>query len=203
MLPLRLVMWGKPAYLVLDPGHCPGDAASALSTRLQRSPKMLLDNTIAKALNDHVSVELAGSVSYLSMAAWADIEGLSGFASHFRKEAAGEYDHMNQFVAYLSDRDYQATFNAIPAPRSQWASVEEAMVHAYEMELDLTKRINDLVAQARAASDYFTEAFLAGFIPQQITDTAESEELLKRVRMAKDGQGILIIDQQIATQAAG
>lgn len=161
---------------------------------------MLLNAEIANALNDHVSVELAGSVSYLSMASWADVEGLTGFADHFRKEAAGEYDHMNQFVRYLNDRDFQATFNAIPAPRCEWASVEEAMAHAYEMEIDLTNRINKLVAQARSANDYFTEAFLAGFIPQQIADTAESEGLLKRVRMTNDGQGILLIDQQIASQ---
>ncbi|TVR42884.1 MAG: ferritin [Planctomycetota bacterium] len=160
----------------------------------------MIQDAIAKALNDHVSVETSSAIAYLSMASWAEIQGLSGFAAHFKTEATGELNHMQQFITYLNNRDYQATFNAMPAPRSEWDSVEEVVAHAYEMEIELTTQINNLVAKAREHNDYFTEAFLNGFIPQQITDQAEAEELLKRVRMAKDGQGLLIIDQHLGAK---
>ena len=160
---------------------------------------MTLHDDIATALNDHVSIETHSALAYLSMASWAEVQGLSGFAAHFRREADGELNHMRQFITYLNDRDYQASFNDMPAPRSQWDSVADAVADAYAMEVTLTEQINGLVAKARERTDYFTEAFLNGFIPQQISDQAEAESLLKRVRMTSDGQGLLIIDQQIAT----
>ncbi len=163
---------------------------------------MRLDKRITEALNAHVSVEATTAFNYITMASWADVRGLNGFAAYFRKEATGEMQHMHQFIRYLNDMDFQATIGDIPAPRHEWTDVRELVEDVYNQENALTQAINDLVSLARDVQDHFTESFLVGFIPSQIEDTASADNLRQRVAMTDSGQGILLIDQELERNTA-
>ena len=105
-----------------------------------------LDPELAEKINEHVSLEARSAFAYFSMASWAEVRGLTGFAEWFRAEAAGEFSHMQQFVAHLNDRGYQATFGALPAPGSNWETVQDVFETVVELEHKLCAEIDSLIS---------------------------------------------------------
>ena len=80
--------------------------------------RLSLNEEVAAALNEQICIESSAAFLYFSMASWASVRGLTGMAKWFRTEAAGELTHMGLFVDYLNDRDYQAKFSTIEAPKA-------------------------------------------------------------------------------------
>ncbi len=161
-----------------------------------------LDSELAEKLNQHVSFEARSALAYFAMASWAEVRGLSGFAAWFRKEASGEIQHMEQFVRHLNDRGFQATFGAQPAPASSWESILEVFETVVELEHSLCEQIENLIELSHDRHDHFAGSFLQGFVPQQIADTAESDEILDRLRLVgKEGRGIILIDQELRAKS--
>ncbi len=157
-----------------------------------------LDPDIAEALNHHVTVEMTSGFLYLSMASWAEVRGLTGFASWFRSEATGEFDHANQFVSQLNLRGYQATYGEIVAPKAEWKTIADVFVDVTKAEHRLCEDIDHLIQLTHEKSDHFTGAFLQGFVHQQIADTAEADGIADRLEIVgTDGKGILMIDQEL------
>jgi len=68
----------------------------------------------------------------------------------------------------------------------------------------LCERIEALIELSHSRRDHFTGSFLQGFVPQQIADMAESDEILDRLRLVgEDGQGIILIDQELRAKGGG
>jgi ferritin len=165
---------------------------------------MTLHPEIAEALNEHVSLEARSAFTYFSMASWAEVQGLSGMAAWFRSEADGEMAHMRQFMDHLNDRGYQTTFAALPQPRSEWSNAISAFEDVVRLESELCERIDQLIELSHSRRDHFTGSFLQGFVPQQIADMAEADEILDRLRIVgDDGQGVILIDQELRAKAGG
>lgn len=163
-----------------------------------------IDEKLAEALNEHVCVEAESAFMYHSMASWAEVRGLTGFASWFRAEAQGELDHMLQFVSHLNDRGYQTTFREMPRPASEWSDTTSLFETVVKIEQRLCERIESLIELSHNQRDHFTGSFLQGFVPQQIADTAEVDNILDRLRIVgTDGQGVILIDQELKANAGG
>lgn len=163
---------------------------------------MALDPALAQDLNAHVSTEGRSAFNYYAMASWAEVRGLTGFANWFRGEAAGEMRHMLQFVDHLNDRGFQATFADLPAPRSEWANAIELFEDVVRLEHELCEKIDALIQRCHEKRDHFTGSFLQQFVPQQIADTAQADEILDRLKIVgDDGQGVILIDQELRTKA--
>lgn len=163
-----------------------------------------LDPQLAERINEHVTFEGRSAFTYFAMASWAEVRGLTGFAQWFRGEAAGEIAHMEQFVTHLNDRGYQATFGEIPAPANEWESIEKVFESVVELEHGLSQRIEDLIELSHDRRDHFTGSFLQGFVPQQIADSAEADEILDRLRLVgNEGRSIILIDQELRAKSGG
>jgi len=164
----------------------------------QHRPNKQINTELAEKLNQHVSLEAASAFQYFSMASWAEIRGLTGIAAWCRSEANGEMQHMLQFVDHLNDRGYQATFGSLESPRNEWDTVQALFEDVVGMEHQLCDRIESLIESSHSQRDHFTGSFLQSFVPQQIADTAEAEEILDRLKIVgKDGQGVILIDQEL------
>jgi ferritin len=161
-----------------------------------------LNDEVAVGLNEQVCIESAAAFLYFSLASWASVRGLTGMADWFRGEAHGELTHMNLFVKYLNDRDYQATFKTIEPPPCSWESPVEAFDMVRTREHTLLQRMNDLIDLADKHSDHLTHSFLTQFVPQQIADTAEADDIHDRLMLVGgDGHGLILIDQELARKA--
>ena len=101
-------------------------------------------------------------------------------AKWFRTEAAGELTHMGLFVDYLNDRDYQAKFSTIEAPASDWDNPVAAFDQVRSQEHKLMQRMNDLIDLADKHNDHLTHSFITQFVPQQIADSAEADDVHDR-----------------------
>ena len=55
---------------------------------------------------------------------------------------------MARTIADLADMDARLEIPAIPAPKAEFATAEEAIEDAYNAELGITKNIHDLLSQA-------------------------------------------------------
>ena len=163
-----------------------------------------LNEEVAAALNDQICIESSAAFLYFSMASWASVQGLTGMAQWFRGEAKGELTHMNLFVDYLNDRDYQAKFATIEAPDCEWANPIEAFDLVRTQEHKLLQRMNDLIDLADKHNDHLTHSFLTQFVPQQIADTAEADDVHDRLTLVGgDGHGLILIDQELGRDAEG
>ncbi|MEO1992938.1 MAG: ferritin [Pirellulales bacterium] len=163
-----------------------------------------LNEEVAAALNEQICIESSAAFLYFSMASWSSVQGLTGMAKWFRGEAQGELTHMNLFVDYLNDRDYQAKFATIEAPESEWANPIEAFDLVRTQEHKLLQRMNDLIDLADKHNDHLTHSFLTQFVPQQIADTAEADDVHDRLMLVGgDGHGLILIDQELGRDAEG
>ena len=161
-----------------------------------------LETAVAEALNEQIKIEASAAFLYFSLASWANVRGLTGMAAWFRGEAHGELTHMNLFVDYLNDRDYQAKFGTIEAPTCEWASPVEAFDMVRTQEHILLQRMNDLIDLADKHNDHLTHSFLTQFVPQQIADTAEADDVHDRLMLVGgDGHGLILIDQELGRDA--
>jgi len=161
-----------------------------------------LNEEVAAALNGQICIEASAGFLYFSMASWASVRGLTGMARWFRGEAHGELTHMNLFVDYLNDRDYQAKFATIEAPACDWESPIAAFDLVRTQEHTLLQRMNDLIDLADKHNDHLTHSFLTQFVPQQIADTAEADDVHDRLMLVGgDGHGLILIDQELGREA--
>ena len=162
-----------------------------------------LDKQVAEALNEQIKIEASAAFLYFSLASWANVRGLTGMAKWFRGEANGELTHMNLFVDYLNDRDYQARFGTIEAPAAEWANPVEAFDMVRTQEHVLLQRMSDLIDLAAKHKDHLTHSFLTQFVPQQIADTAEADDVHDRLMLVGgDGHGLILIDQELGREGA-
>jgi ferritin len=62
----------------------------------------------------------------------------------------------------------------------------------------LLQRMNDLIDLADKHNDHLTHSFLTQFVPQQIADTAEADDVHDRLMLVGgDGHGLILIDQEL------
>jgi ferritin len=146
------------------------------------SPKM------NAAINEQIGREFAASLEYVSIASSFASEGLTELARHFYRQAEEERDHAIRFVKYVVDAGGKVAIPTIPAPKSTFASAEEAVSNSLEWEVTVTKHIHALVDLAIQERDHTTQNFLQWFVAEQVEEVASMETLLSVVRRAGESR---------------
>jgi len=168
----------------------------------QKRADPTLHDDIAEAINQHVTIEAESAFMYYAMASWANVRGLTGFAKWFNSEGDDEIGHMHQFVQYLGDHGYQATFGTIAPAVQEWADPIKAIEDAVAAEHRLCEQIDRLIELTHKHRDHLTESFLHRFVPVQIGDRSKADGILDRLRITKgEGHGLLLIDQELSVSA--
>lgn len=152
---------------------------------------MLISKELTAAINEEIGLELFASNQYLNMASYFEALALKKLAAMFRKQASEERDHAVKFVHYLDETGGAVEIPAVQAPRATFASVEEAIRVSLDWELEVTRRINALMALAIEQKDYAAQDFLRWFVSEQVEEVATMDNLLKVVKAA--GERSLIV----------
>jgi ferritin len=152
---------------------------------------MLISKELNAAINEEIGLEFFASHQYLAMASYFESLALKKLAALFRKQGAEEREHALKFVHYLDETAGAVEIPAIQAPRAHFASVEEAIQVSLDWELEVTRRINALMALAIAQKDYAAQDFLRWFVTEQIEEVSTMDNLLKVVKAA--GERSLIV----------
>lgn len=79
-------------------------------------------------MNNHITLELFASQTYLSMYAFfsRDTVALNGIAKYFMKESEEESEHARQFIDYIVKRGGKVQLQKIDAPSSEWENATKA-----------------------------------------------------------------------------
>ena len=83
------------------------------------------------------------------------------------------------------------------APKSKFATAEEAVKLSLEWEVTVTKQISGLVDLAISENDHITRNFLQWFVNEQLEEVASMEQLLSIVRRAGE-PGLLFVEEYLA-----
>ena len=83
----------------------------------------MLKSIIEKALNKQIELEASSSQFYLSMASWAEAQGLSGTASFLYKHSDEERLHMLKLIKFINERGGEAVIPALIKPPTTFKSL--------------------------------------------------------------------------------
>ncbi len=163
-----------------------------------RAVSQAIEENLLSNLYQHLTMERNANVQYFSMALWFKERDLNGFSSYFLRESQDEMDHAIKFSNYLIARGQTVELQDLPAPLSQWNSIEELISYSFKMESDLTTSIQQLYSLSERSSDVRTNVFLDPFIDAQVKSEDEFANLLGKVKFSENQpSALLIIDSSL------
>ena len=143
---------------------------------------MLISENLAKAINAQVGREFGASFQYLQIAAYFDAHALDQTAKLFFEQAEEEKEHAMKLFRYVLEAGGEVKVPAVEAPKTDFASAEEAVALALKWETDVTRQINDLMDIAVSEKDYLGRQFLDWFVNEQLEEVTKMDKLLRVVR---------------------
>ena len=158
----------------------------------------MLNEKIAKLINEQVNKELYSGYLYLDFANYYADEGLDGFEHWYEVQAQEERDHAMMMRRYLIDNGIRVTFDAIAKPDKKFANISAPLKAGYEHEQYVTSLINNIYAEAFAQKDFKTMQFLDWFIKEQGEEEKNAEDMLKKMELyGHDAKGLYALNQEL------
>lgn len=158
---------------------------------------MLISEKMNSAINQQIGNEFLASLQYVAIAAYFQSESLPQLGAHFFTQSEEERTHALKFAKYVLDAGGHVRIPAIPEPKSRFASAEEAVKHALDHEMMVTRQINDLVDIGMKENDHLTQSFLQWFVTEQLEEVSSMDTLLKIVQRAGE-KGLLQVEDYLA-----
>ncbi len=158
----------------------------------------MLQINIEKALNNQIRIEAESSQIYLSMACWAEVQGLEGVAQFMFAQSDEERQHMLKLVKYVNERGSHAAITELKAPKTKFGTFKEMFEELYQHELFVSNSINELVHITLGEKDYATHNFLQWYVAEQIEEEAQAKTILDKINLiGEDRGGLYLFDRDI------
>jgi len=158
----------------------------------------MLNEQIQKRINEQINAELYSSYLYYAMANYFETISLGGAAHWMRIQAIEELTHVYKFADFINDRRGEVKLAAIDAPPAEWESPLAAFEAAYEHEVMITGRINDLLDVALKHSDHATVNFLQWFVSEQVEEEANADQIVQQLKLVNQSEGgLFMLDKEL------
>ena len=162
----------------------------------------MFSKKVQDKMNLQIKYELESAYIYLSMAAYFNSITLPGMAQWMKLQAKEEEVHAMKFYNFINDRGGRVELQAIGQPPVEFQSPLDVFERALAHEQKITGNINDLYALAFEEKDYPSQLLLQWFIHEQVEEESSAERIVAALKLAGDKpQGLLIVDQQLASRA--
>lgn len=155
---------------------------------------MLATDKLIAEFNAQVGHELGASHQYVAIASYFDRENLPELARFFYRQADEERTHAMRFVHFVNDIDGMVEIPQIPAPKSDFASAEEAVSLSLEWEREVTEQIYGLVDLAKDENNHIALRFLDWFVTEQLEEVSTMTSLLNVIERAGEERLLLVED---------
>jgi ferritin len=163
---------------------------------------MFASEGLIGAFNRQVGNEMLASLQYVSIASHLSVQNLPELARTFFEQGDEERGHAMRFVRFIVDVGGAVRLPPIPAPKSDFRSVEECVSFALEGEKEVTRQINDLVALARGEENTLALRFLDYFVTEQLEEVNKMTALLALLRRAGEGN-LLYVEDYLSRRGVG
>ena len=135
----------------------------------------MLNKKVEEALNAQINAEFWSAYLYLSMSAYFEAEGKSGFANWFKVQFKEEQAHAEIFMNFIQSRGGRVILKAIDEVPTSWESPLDVFKETLKHEQKVTSLINELYSIAEEAKDYATRNTLTWFIDEQVEEEVSEE----------------------------
>lgn len=162
----------------------------------------MLSPQVSKALNKQIEVEGFSSQYYLSMASWAETQGLNGVSSFLYIHADEERMHMLKLIKFVNERGGHGVVPALKQPPTTFKSVKAVFEEILKHEMKVTAEINGLVDATLKEKDYTTHNFLQWYVSEQIEEEALARQIVDKLKLIGDDKGgLYFFDRDLETLA--
>ncbi len=158
----------------------------------------MLKKEVLDSINDQINAEFYSAYLYLSMSAFFQDKGLSGFANWMMIQFQEEQSHAMKFFNYINERGGKVELKAVEAVPTDFDSILAVWEQTLAHEQMVTDRINKMMDVAIAASDHATKSFLQWFVDEQVEEEANVTEILDTLKLIDgQGNGIFMLDREM------
>ena len=161
----------------------------------------MLDKQVEEALNNQINAEFFSAYLYLSMSAWLESRGFPGFSHWMRQQWYEETLHAERIFEFINGRNGKVLLAPIEQVDTEFDSVLQLFQQTLEHEQKVTQRINELMFLGQEKKDFATQSFLQWFIDEQVEEEATVSQILDKLALiGNDGNGLFILDKEMATR---
>jgi ferritin len=158
----------------------------------------MLSSKVTSALNKQIELEASSSQYYLSMASWAETQGLNGISGFLYKHADEERMHMLKLIKFVNERGGHGLVPSLKQPPSNFKSVKYIFDEVLKHEILVTAEINKLVEITLKEKDYTTHNFLQWYVSEQIEEEALARQIVDKLKLiGEDKSGLYFFDRDL------
>ena len=144
---------------------------------------------VEAALNDQILKEASSSQYYLSMASWAENNGLNGTSKFMYTHSDEERFHMLKLVKFVNERGGKAIIPSIGQPPTEFENLKSVFELLLKHEISVTDSINNLVDICLQEKDYTTHNFVQWYVSEQLEEEALARTILDKLKLIGDDHG--------------
>jgi ferritin len=157
-----------------------------------------MNKRVEAALNDQIKKEASSSQYYLSMASWAENNGLNGTAKFMYTHADEERFHMLKLVKFVNERGGKAIIPAVGQPPMGFRELKNVFELLLEHEIGVTASINNLVDICLQEKDYTTHNFVQWYVSEQLEEEALARMMIDKLKLiGVDNSGMYMFDRDL------
>jgi len=156
----------------------------------------MLNKKVEKKLVEQIEKEGYSSSLYLSMASWAECNGLEGTANWLYEQSDEERMHMLKIVKYVNERGGHAVVSSFDKPPMEFKNAKNMFEQVFEHEQKVTASINDIVEVCLNEKDFTTHNWLQWFVNEQIEEEASVSSILDKLKLLGD-HNLYLFDRDI------
>ena len=161
-------------------------------------PTAMIKKEVLNALNEQINAESYSAYLYLSMAAYFENLGLSGFAHWMKVQYQEESAHAIKFFTYVTERGGRVSLKAIDQVPVEFNGIVDVFEKTLAHENHVTELINNLMNVAISASDHASQSFFKWFVDEQVEEEANVEKILATLKLINgQGNGIFMMDREL------
>jgi len=161
----------------------------------------MIKQKMLEALNEQINAEQYSALLYLSMSAYLNDKGLSGFGNWMYVQYQEELSHANKFFNYVVERSGKVELKSIDQMPTDWEGIIEVFEATLTHEQHVTDLINNLMEVAIEVKDHATQSFLKWFVDEQVEEEANVTQILDTLKLINgQGNGIFMLDREMSAR---
>ena len=161
----------------------------------------MLQETVAKRLNEQVNAEFYSAYLYLDFSSYFEEAGLSGFANWYKVQAQEERDHAMLMYQFLHNNGVRPVLEAVKKPENSGETAMDVLKAGLEHERYVTSLIHGIYDAAYQAKDFRTMQFLDWFVKEQGEEEKNAGDLIRKMELfGSDGKGLYMLDAELGAR---
>ena len=161
----------------------------------------MLDQTVARLINEQVNKEFYSAYLYLDFSIYYEAIGLDGFANWYKIQAQEERDHAMLMLQYLQNNGEKVTLETVAKPDKDLQDKLEVLKLGLEHERYVTSLIHAIYDAAYSVKDFRTMQFLDWFVKEQGEEEKNAEDMIKKMELfGDDAKGLYMLNSEMVAR---